>query len=231
MAKITYTHKKNARSKSLKISVSGTGEVILTTPPFTPKFLADRFIQTNSHWIELQKRKIASVQKNIVTDTSVVIFGKKYQRQDVFSKEIPLGIHIQGDTILHNSALSLELNSAEELTKSYHTNIDRFLKRTAQSYILPRTKTLAKKMDTTYEAITLKEQKTRWGSCSSKGNLNFNWRLAHFEPPIIDYVIIHELAHRTHMDHSGKFWSLVERFDPEYRIKRGWLKRNGLSLS
>ena len=231
MAKITYTHKKNSRSKSLKISVSGTGEVILTTPPFTPKFLADRFIQTNSHWIELQKRKIASVQSNILTDTSVVIFGKKYLRSDTFSKKIPIGIHVQGEKVIHNSALSPELNSAQEITQSFHKNMNRFLKRTASSYILPRTKSLAQKMATTYEAITLKEQKTRWGSCSSKGNLNFNWRLAHFEPPIIDYVIIHELAHRTHMDHSHAFWNLVETFDPEYRIKRGWLKRNGLSLS
>jgi len=86
-------------------------------------------------------------------------------------------------------------------------------------------------MNTTYQNVTLKEQKTRWGSCSSKGNLNFNWRLVHFEPPIIDYVIVHELAHRTHMNHSADFWSLVATFDPEYRIKKGWLKRNGLSLS
>ena len=85
-------------------------------------------------------------------------------------------------------------------------------------------------MDINFNSITLREQKTRWGSCSSKGNLNFNWRLVHYRPEIIDYVIIHELAHRTHMNHSAKFWQLVEKYDPEYRKHRGFLKRHGMAV-
>ena len=86
-------------------------------------------------------------------------------------------------------------------------------------------------MQTSYNKITLRRQKTRWGSCSSKKNLNFNWQLVYFEPKIIDYVIIHELAHLTHMNHSKNFWQLVEKYDPEYKKHVGWLKRNGLNLS
>lgn len=231
MAKIAYTHRKNPRSKSLRISVSGTGEVIVTAPPYTPKMLVDRFVQTNSHWIELQKRKIASKRIFTVTDTTVAVFGKKYQREDVFSKTLPLGIHIKGEKLLFNSAFKAGIDEDSKITQAFHQHTRKFLKKTAQSYILPRTESLAKKMATTYGSVSLKEQKTRWGSCSSKGNLNFNWRLVHFEPPIIDYVIIHELAHRTHMNHSSDFWKLVEKHDPEYKMKRGWLKRNGLSLS
>ena len=231
MSQILFTHKKNPRSKSIKISISGSGEVIVSSPPYTPYFLVKRFVQTNAHWIEMQKRKIASKQASIITDTSVLIFGKNYRRRDVFLKTIPIGIHVQKNEVLFNSALSPEIDSEEKITKAFHVGITQFLKKTAKSYILPRTKHLAEKMDSTYGAVTLREQKTRWGSCSSQGNLNFNWRLVHFEPPIIDYVIIHELAHRTHMNHSSDFWQLVETFDPEYKMKRDWLKRNGLTLS
>ncbi|MDF2870759.1 MAG: family peptidase [Anaerocolumna sp.] len=85
----------------------------------------------------------------------------------------------------------------------------------------------AKRMHTDYGRITVREQKTRWGSCSSKGNLNFNWKLMMMPEPIIDYVVIHELAHRKHMDHSKNFWFEVEKVLPDYKIKRDWLKKNG----
>lgn len=83
------------------------------------------------------------------------------------------------------------------------------------------------RMQTDYKRITIKEQKTRWGSCSSKGNLNFNWKLVMMPEAIIDYVVVHELAHRKHMDHSSSFWKEVEKVLPDYRERRNWLKKNG----
>jgi len=109
--------------------------------------------------------------------------------------------------------------------------LDRFLKGTAEKYIIPRTHQLAKIMKTDFNRITLRQQKSRWGSCSNKGNLNFNWRLVHYPVKIIDYVIIHELAHITHPNHSKNFWNCVAKFDNEYRKHRGYLKRNGVILS
>lgn len=75
--------------------------------------------------------------------------------------------------------------------------------------------------------ITIKNQKTRWGSCSSKKNLNFNYRLAYMPQEILDYVVIHELAHLRHMNHSKQFWALVEQYLPDYRERRRWLKEYG----
>jgi hypothetical protein len=79
-------------------------------------------------------------------------------------------------------------------------------------------------MHVTYEHITLKEQKTRWGSCSSLGNLNFNWKLLLMEPRLLDYVVVHELAHRLEMNHSAAFWRIVEAYIPDYRECRKALK-------
>lgn len=75
--------------------------------------------------------------------------------------------------------------------------------------------------------ITVKNQKTRWGSCSSKRNLNFNYKLAYMPQEILDYVVVHELAHLRHMNHSREFWALVEQYIPDYRARRGWLKEHG----
>lgn len=81
-----------------------------------------------------------------------------------------------------------------------------------------------------YKRITIRDQKTRWGSCSAKGTLSFNWRLMLAPPAILDYVVVHELCHLTHMDHSAAFWQAVETVYPDYRNARKWLKEHGQEL-
>ena len=79
--------------------------------------------------------------------------------------------------------------------------------------------------------VFIKGQKTRWGSCSSAGNLNFNWRLAMAPTEVIEYVVIHELCHRIEMNHSKEFWRLVQEKCPEFRKHKAWLKRNQFRLN
>ena len=85
----------------------------------------------------------------------------------------------------------------------------------------------AKIVGVDYGRITIRNQRTRWGSCSSKGNLNFNCLLVLFPDEVIDYVVVHELCHRKHMDHSKAFYAEVERVFPEYKKCQKWLKENG----
>ena len=87
-----------------------------------------------------------------------------------------------------------------------------------------RTAYFALRMGVDYGRITIREQKTRWGSCSSKGNLNFNWKLVLLAPELLDYVVVHELAHRREMNHSKNFWKIVEAELPDYRERRRRLK-------
>lgn len=85
-------------------------------------------------------------------------------------------------------------------------------------------------MNVSYGRISIREQKTRWGSCSGAGNLNFNWRLIFAPPEVLDYVVVHELAHRREMNHSKAFYSLVEEVLPDYENCRKWLRIQGASL-
>lgn len=87
-----------------------------------------------------------------------------------------------------------------------------------------KTAYFAGRMGVTYGRITIREQKTRWGSCSSKGNLNFNWKLVLVPEELLDYVVVHELAHRMEMNHSPQFWAIVEREMPDYKERRMRLK-------
>lgn len=82
----------------------------------------------------------------------------------------------------------------------------------------------------TYNRITVRDQKTRWGSCSARGTLSLNWRLMLAPPAIADYVIVHELCHLTYMNHSADFWRKVESVYPDYRTARKWLKDHGNDL-
>ena len=101
----------------------------------------------------------------------------------------------------------------------------------AAAAVLPeRVRFFAERMGVSYGRITIRSQRTRWGSCSPKGNLNFNCLLMLAPAEVRDYVVIHELCHRKEMNHSAAFWTEVEAVCPDYRVHRKWLKDNGASL-
>lgn len=105
-----------------------------------------------------------------------------------------------------------------------------WLRKRARDILLDRTELWAKNMGISFGRMTIRDQRSRWGSCSSQGNLNFNWRLVLAPPAVLDYVVVHELCHRLEMNHSKRFWSHVEHWFPDYRAARAWLKTEGRSL-
>ena len=100
----------------------------------------------------------------------------------------------------------------------------------ALEYIPKRVEYFSRRMGVNYGRITIRNQKTRWGSCSEKGNLNFNCLLMLTPSEVIDYVVVHELCHRKQMNHSKDFWNEVEKVIPNYRESVQWLKNNGSSI-
>ena len=104
------------------------------------------------------------------------------------------------------------------------------LREMAKSVLAQRTAYFARQVGVTYGRITVRDQKTRWGSCSQTGNLNFNFRLILAPPEVLDYVVVHELCHRRQMNHSAQFWQEVAQVLPDYRKRKAWLTENGWRL-
>lgn len=101
-----------------------------------------------------------------------------------------------------------------------------WLREYARTELAKKVMIFGEQMKVSVNRIVIKEQKTRWGSCSSKGNLNFNWKLVLMPERIMDYVVVHELAHRKQMNHSPAFWREVEAVLPDYRERRQWLREH-----
>ena len=118
---------------------------------------------------------------------------------------------------------------AERPPRDYEQNpaLEAQYRKEARRRITERAAYFAEKMGVDYGRIAIKAAKTRWGSCSAQGNLNFHWKLILMSPAILDYVVVHELAHRIEMNHSPRFWAQVERILPDYRERRRWIKENG----
>ena len=111
-----------------------------------------------------------------------------------------------------NAMKRQEKREMPEAEKKYYRNL-------AREVLGARTGYYARKMGVTYGRISIREQKTRWGSCSSVGNLNYNWKLVLMPPGVLDYVVVHELAHRREMNHSAAFWKVVATWITEINFK------------
>lgn len=114
--------------------------------------------------------------------------------------------------------------------RAARSTLEAWLREAARLAVATRVERRAAEMGLTYGRVAIRDQKTRWGSCSRAGNLNFNWRLLLAPPAVLDYVVVHELAHRVEMNHSARFWRVVARHCPEMNEHRGWLRRHGANL-
>ncbi|MBD5504826.1 MAG: M48 family metallopeptidase [Lachnospiraceae bacterium] len=117
-----------------------------------------------------------------------------------------------------------------ELTDTQRIALEKRYITAAKEYFPKRVAHFQQFTGGSYNRITIRDQKTRWGSCSARGTLSFNWRLMLAPPAILDYVVVHELCHLTHMNHSAAFWQKVESVYPDYRTARKWLKDHGQEL-
>ena len=171
-------------------------------------------------------RKTVAIQVN--SDLSVTVraprsASEKDIEEILKKKEAWISKHIEK---IKEAKERFEAEPTEKLTREKVIA----LAEEALKVIPERVEYFAKVIGVTYGKITIRNQKTRWGSCSSKGNLNFNCLLMLAPPEVLDYVVVHELCHRKQMNHSKAFWLEVEKVLPNYKEVRKWLKEEGSQM-
>ncbi|MDD3252581.1 MAG: SprT family zinc-dependent metalloprotease [Lachnospiraceae bacterium] len=173
-------------------------------------------------------RRTVAIQ--IMPDGSVLVRAPKRCSRDFIEAFVAAKqewiLKKQQEVLAHRAELTARREAHPELSQEDYSR----LQKQAAAVIARKTEAFAAVMQVTYGRITIRDQKSRWGSCSGKGNLNFNWRLILAPEEVLDYVVVHELAHRLEMNHSARFWQEVERVLPDYKARRLWLRKNGDGL-
>jgi len=221
---LAYTIKRHKRAKYLKLRIESDGSVSVTAPFGIPTFLVKQFVNRSEDWIVRQKKRLTLKKSAYPTidweATTMSILGKLYKI--AFDPNGQDRVTVGRGYIYVTPITGFEAHIKRTLLA--------WLKRFGCDFIEQQTKKWSIKMKTDYGEIQFGQQKSRWGSCSSANNLRFNWRLIHFPTEIIDYVVIHELAHTIEHNHSKSFWALVARFDPGYKEHMRFLKTQVIEL-
>lgn len=205
-----------ARAKHVKLRAGSQIELIL--PKYANFERAYEFLLSKELWVKNQARKLKPIKQEL--SETISILGEKYQivLNDSHIKE---SIRIIDKQLIISKVIppdKIKLIIAMHLKKLFKKEVEKyaFLK--------------ANELGVKYTKITVKDTISRWGSCSSLGRLSFSWRLILAPKNVMEYVIVHELCHLKEMNHSIRFWKLVESALPDYKIAKAWLKSHGKTL-
>ena len=175
---------------------------------------------------ELRRSARKTLSVEIRADGSVLVRAPKTYPND----KIEAFLKEKQKWIEEKRHLQLKRERAAENIRKFTEMEAQIYRQQARNVFEQKVAYYASRMGVSYGRIAIRDQKTRWGSCSSDGNLNFNWRLIVAPAGVLDYIVVHELAHRKEMNHSRAFWAVVEAEMPDYKKYRDWLKENGRML-
>ncbi len=176
-------------------------------------------------------RKTLSVEIGPTGLTVKAPFSASKRDVEAFLRKRPHWVLAHYDAMQEKMEKLSQQNGNSHLSESQKEALEKRYRNLARECITKRASYYAAQLGVTYSSIRIAEQKTRWGSCSSRGTLSFHWRLVLAPPAVMDYVVVHEVCHLIHMDHSPDFWAEVESLMPDYKVYKTWLKKNGLVLS
>ena len=210
-----YTIRRSPRARRVRVSVDGSGEVEVVLPRRAPERAAAQAVRELEGWIERRRRTLARAAAEVERPPGTVPYlGRDLRLVPQPGRERE---HRRGDELLVP-------------TRDAGPALERWYRRRARAEIAPRLDAATARAGSTYSGLTIRSQKTRWASCSSRGHMSFNWRLLLAPEEVLDYVVEHEVCHLELMDHSPRFWALLESRVPDWRDHAGWLRRYGATL-
>lgn len=195
-----------------------------------------QFLEQHRDWVIQTKAKVTHRSKELLSNhesrlQDVLYMGKAYRLHWEQDPTIPAGslhLDIEDDRFCFRGEFSIDWHVMnDEQHAEVHRLIQRWLRSKAYELLPERVSTLTEQHQFNFQKLFIRSQKTKWGTCSSKGNLSLNWKLIQCPDFVIDYLIIHECCHLLEMNHSPAYWKWVEHYYPEYRTSETWLKRYG----
>jgi len=212
-----YSVRRSSRARRIRVTVDPHDGVEVVLPQRAAAREAAAAVAELRPWIEKRLAEAEDVRERIAARGDTVPFlGADLQ---LILEPRRTRAHRKGDA-LHVPADPVARRDA----------LERWYRRTARAEIAPRLDNATAALGRPYSALTIRGQRTRWGSCSATGAMSFNWRLLLGPEEVLEYVVWHEACHLVVMDHSPRFWGLLERHLPGYREPRDWLRRNGAAL-
>ena len=208
--------------KTIQLAVERNREVVVRVPYDTSREKIEEIIKKKRLWLyekRNHKQKYPQVvpKKEFVNGETLLYLGRHYSLSIVYKD-------IEGVEFDHRFYISrANQHQAVELFKRWHMT-------KALEKITPKAEYLARNLGVKYNTILISDLKYRWGSCTAKNNLNFNWKIIKAPAFVIDYIIVHELAHLTESNHGDKFWNIIAVQVPKYIRAKEWLKQNGQIL-
>jgi len=240
-----YKLVKSKRAKYVRIKISASGEVSVVLPQGIAAKHAHGFIQKKSHWIAKTIKAIPLAKNDQFPESlDLKLLGEQWNI--LYTKHTPpllndssldvsttarIYAELQGTKIVEISSSTLEIVGDKGDWNATKKVLNKWCKLKAKKLFTHMLETLAEEHGFYFNKLSIRSQKTRWGSCASNKNISLNSKLLLMPENVVKYVMIHELCHTIEMNHSTKFWDLVEDCDPQYRDNRKQLKMLGKLIS
>ncbi len=207
--------------KTLALIVKPDGSLIVRAPLRASEKAIRDFVGSNAKWIEKKRVEalgfLPPAPKQYIPGEMFLYLGNTYPLEIVKGQKVPL--LLEG---------SFKLAGSDQ--KNARLAFERWYRGQAKQILNERVSQYASQYDFQYKKIGITSARTRWGSCSSNGSLNFSWRLILAPMEVVDYVVVHELVHTLFHNHSRRFWKRVEKIMPDYKERRKWLRKDGQQL-
>lgn len=231
--------RQHAQARRLVMRIDRTlAQVRVTVPKHTRDREIHRFLQDHKSWIaaELEKLPPGAALRH---GDNLMFLGQQHTVRFLDAPPRKIRRYMPKTSIPEESVSDVSVSGAAlndwfidvgGPADQAPARLLRWLKKEASRRLSDRAKAHADTLDTGFNRLSIGDMRTRWGSCSGKGTLRFNWRLVLAPPNVLDYVAAHEVGHLLEMNHSPAFWAQVKRCKPDYEIHRRWLKTKGQAL-
>lgn len=222
-----YQVRESTRARHVSLKVSGQGDLEVVVPVGFDHRKIPAILDQRRGWITRTQQRLAQQQatlppEHLAEQPSQLELRSRQQIWQIHYSEAPgpPSLTQSGPQTLTLGGRAVDADTSRALLRDW-------LRRRARMELEPWLQSLSQQCDLAYSQLSVRGQTSRWGSCSTKQSISLNFKLLFLPPPLVDYVLIHELCHTVHMNHSPAFWALVQRYCPQYdrcraELKQGW---------